>query len=95
MELSTGNYIFELHKITKQQVMTRIKGLRCKLWIFSAVICRSVGRDGSVGIACYYMLRAGRSGDRIPVGARFFVPVQADPGAYPASCTMGNGSFPG
>ena len=39
-------------------------------------------------------LRAGRSGDRIPVG-RDFPPVQTDPGAHPASCTMGTGSFPG
>ena len=40
-------------------------------------------------------LRAGRSGDRIPVGARFSAPVQTGPGAHPASCTMGTGSFPG
>jgi len=41
-------------------------------------------------------LRAGRSGDRIPVGgARFSAPVQAGPGAHTASCTMGTGSFPG
>ena len=40
-------------------------------------------------------LRAGRSGDRIPVGARFSTPVQTGPGAHPASCTMGTGSFPG
>jgi hypothetical protein len=39
-------------------------------------------------------LRAGRSGDRIPVGARFSALVQTDPGAYPASYTMGTGSFP-
>ena len=39
-------------------------------------------------------LRAGRSGDRIPVGARFSAPLQTGPGAYPASCTMGTGSFP-
>ena len=27
--------------------------------------------------------------------ARFFAPVQTGPGAHPASCTMGTGSFPG
>jgi hypothetical protein len=31
----------------------------------------------------------------IPVGARFSAPVQTGPGAQPASCTMGTGSFPG
>ena len=40
-------------------------------------------------------LRAGRSGDRNPVGARFLAPVQTGPGAHPASCTMGTRSFPG
>ena len=44
---------------------------------------------------CSDWLRAGRSGDRIPVGARFSTPVQTGPGAHPASCTMGTGSFPG
>jgi len=29
------------------------------------------------------------------VGARFSAPVQAGPGAHPASCSMGTGSFPG
>ena len=40
-------------------------------------------------------VRAGRSGDRIPVGARFSSPVQIGPGAHPASCTKGTGSFLG
>ena len=40
-------------------------------------------------------LRAGRSGDRIPVWARFSAPVQTGPGAHPTSYTMGTGPFPG
>jgi hypothetical protein len=40
-------------------------------------------------------LRAGWSGDRILVRSRFYSPVQTGPGAHPASCTMGTGSFPG
>ena len=51
------------------------------------------GPGSSVGIATE--LRAGRSGDRIPVGARFSSPIQTVPGAHPASCTMSTGSFPG
>ena len=51
------------------------------------------GPGSSVGIATG--LRSGRSGDRIPVGARFFAPAQTGPGSHPASCTMGTGSFPG
>jgi len=40
-------------------------------------------------------LRAGRSGDRIPVEAKFSAPVQNGPGAHPAFYTMGTGIFPG
>ena len=40
-------------------------------------------------------LRAERSGDRIPVEARFSSPVQTGPVAHPASYTTGTGSFPG
>jgi hypothetical protein len=29
------------------------------------------------------------------MGAKFSAPVQTDPGAHPASCKMGTGSFPG
>jgi hypothetical protein len=29
------------------------------------------------------------------VGIKFFAPVQAGPGAHPASCTMATGSFSG
>jgi hypothetical protein len=47
-----------------------------------------MGRDSSFGTF-------GRSGDRNPVGARFFAHVQTGPGGHPASCTVGTGSFKG
>ena len=50
-------------------------------------------RGSSVGIVT--ALRAGQSGNRIPVEARFTVPVPTGPGAHPASYTMGTGSFLG
>jgi hypothetical protein len=56
------------------------------------VFLHSFTRFGNVPASA---LRAGRSGDRISVGVRFFAPVQTGPGAHPASCTMGSGSFPG
>ena len=42
-----------------------------------------------------YPTNGQRSGDRIPVVTRFSAHIQTGPGAYPASCTMGTGSFPG
>ena len=51
------------------------------------------GPGSSVGIM--NCLRAGLSGDRIPVGARFSAPVQTGPGTHPASCTMGIKPLPG
>ena len=54
---------------------------------------KSSGPGSSVGIVTE--LRAERSGDRIPVGSSFSAPVRTGPGANPASCTMGIGSFPG
>ena len=48
----------------------------------------------SVGIATGYGLVDG-PGIESRWGARFSAPVQTSPGAHPASCTMGTGSFPG
>ena len=38
-------------------------------------------------------IRAEQYGDRIPVWANFFAPVQTGPGAHPSSCTMCTGSL--
>jgi hypothetical protein len=38
---------------------------------------------------------AGRSGDQIPVGAKFSAPLQTGLEAYPTSYVVGTGSFPG
>ena len=38
-------------------------------------------------------LRAGHSGDRIPVWARFSAPVRTGSVTHTTSCTLGSGSF--
>ena len=54
---------------------------------------KNVGRGSSVGIATRNELDG--PGIESRWEARFSAPVQTGPGAYPASCTMGTGSFPG
>jgi len=63
-------------------------------WTLYLELILSVGGPVSV-VGSSDWLRAGRFGDPIPVGARFSTPVQTGPGAQPASCTMGTGSFLG
>jgi hypothetical protein len=57
------------------------------------VLIYARGRDSSFGIATGYGLED--PGIESRWGARFFAHVQTGPGAHPASCTMGTGSFPG
>jgi hypothetical protein len=51
------------------------------------------GSGSVVGIATGYGLDG--PGIEFRWGARFSAPVQNGPGAHPASCAMGTGSFPG
>jgi hypothetical protein len=51
------------------------------------------GPGSVVGIATGYGLDC--PGIEFRWGARFPAPVYTGPGAHPASCTMGTGSFPG
>jgi len=51
------------------------------------------GPGSVVGIATDYGLDG--PGIESWLGKRFSAPVQTGPGAHPASCTMGTGSFPG
>jgi hypothetical protein len=62
-----------------------------RLSVFACSFGTNVRLTGWAGIA--QSVWAGRSGDRIPVGARFSAPVQTGPGAHIASYIMGTGSL--
>jgi hypothetical protein len=51
--------------------------------------------EGLEDLSRYNSLRAERSGDRIPVEARYYALVHNGPGTHPASYTKSTGSFPG
>jgi len=59
----------------------------------NTAVLRNTGRSKAIGTAI--ALRAIRSGDRIPVEARFSAPIQTDSGTYSASCTVHIESFYG
>jgi len=60
--------------------------------MFFTILQPGSGPGSVVGIATGYGLDG--PGIEFWWGARFSTPVQTGPGAYPASCTMGTGSFP-
>jgi hypothetical protein len=65
--------------------------LQCQL-NYSHVLCTGCGPHSSVSIATGYEL----DGPGIDSWwGQDFPPIQTGPGAHPASCTMGTGSFPG
>jgi hypothetical protein len=76
-------------------VKQAIKAANCTQYIKLRLLKRANKSATEFGSRYSDSLRAGRSGDRIPVGARFSATIQTDPGAHPASCTMGTESFPG
>jgi hypothetical protein len=74
--------------------------LKKSLQFFSIPLCCDTCRTHNIHLELLIgdyssYIRAGRSGDRIPVEARFSAPVQTGPGVHTASCTRGTGSFPG
>jgi hypothetical protein len=57
-------------------------------------MCHARGRRETAylsGLPDCWAAKPERSGDRIPVGARFYAPVQTGPGVHTASYTMGKG----
>ena len=74
--------------VSHQSVSQSVKLVQEKV----SSIAHICGLDNSVGIATVY-------GTDVPgIESRWgreFPPVQTHPGAHPASCTMGTGSFPG
>jgi hypothetical protein len=63
---------------------------------FRTLDSRQASRTNKARMAHYSdSLRAGRSGDRIPLRASFSTPVQTDPRAHLATYTIGAGLFPG
>jgi hypothetical protein len=92
-------------KVTYVHHLRRHKSLRDVIIFFSSTFCNEtffLARYNSNMFASSQFrsrysdsLRAGRSGNRIPVGSRFSTPIQTGPGPHSASYTMGTGSFPG
>jgi hypothetical protein len=56
---------------------------------------RPEGRSVTGTLSAHNINTTGRSGDRIPVGTRFFAPSLTGSDVQPASYTMGTGSLPG
>ena len=87
----TSNYL-EIFPVLRHSYSHMLL-LKCYSLCFTYVLCQKQGP----GYFSQYSvsLRGGRSGDLFTVCARFSTPVQIGPRAYPASCIMGTGSFPG
>jgi hypothetical protein len=99
-------YVHVLSKVTPVHAMEAYGEVEVCLQLFVASARSGVTGQILCTMLCMYIfvrgqgycsphcdsLRAGRTGDRIPVGARFSAPIQTDPGAHPASYTVDIGS---
>jgi len=85
-----GNSSFKLLALFTSTIFSSL--IRIPFFKFLCGIHLLCGPGSSVGIATE--LRAGRSGIESLWG-RDFLRIQTSPGAHPATCTMGTGSFPG
>jgi len=91
IQQTTHKYIIIINK-NQQKHLIQIKPTAPKLnALIKHINTTNLWAGSSVGIATE--LRAGRSGIESRWG-RDFPPVQTGPGAQPASCKMGTGSFP-
>ena len=107
--VQTGASTYEYATVLSRHVSNNKITLRCtripemgisfgnpvilRLFVIVSFLSKPCGPDSSVGIATGYGLDD--QGIESRWGARFSTPVQTGPGAHPASCTMGSGSFPG
>ena len=83
-------------EVTMNVSLLRSGAMHCRSYSFWTDMLHPYyfyGPGSTVGIATGYGL------DGLAIysrwGTRFSAPVQNGPGAHPASCTMGTGSFPG
>ena len=89
----TPNHTIFLSKPTKRYRFSTGASSLPDSGFFYVVPRRKRGPGGVVSIATGYGLDG--PGIESRWGARFSAPVQTAPGAHPAFCTTGTGSFPG
>ena len=84
-------FLVRLEKLTPDVCPSVVDTPRVCIYIYIYIYI--IGRDSAVGIATRYGLDC--TGIECRRRVRFSAPVQTGPGDYPASYTMGTGSFPG
>ena len=87
------NHVYDVYAYSVAAILSLQFLVHVMLFPMLSVLyfCISIFRRMWAGIA----LRTGRSGNRMPVGARFSASVQTGPGAHPTSCPTGTEPFPG